>query len=144
MKINKFDGEYAWLSNFYESPIVDEDGLTYPTVEHYFQAMKTLDMEERRKIAAAETPGQAKRYGRRVHLRYDWEVIKFDVMETGLRKKFEDPILKEKLIATGDKKLIEGNYWHDNIWGSCYCGNCNNKGANHLGRLLMKIRKEIQ
>lgn len=144
MKIDKFDGEYAWLSNFYESPIVGEDGLTYPTVEHYFQAMKTLDMEERRKMAAAETPGRAKRYGRRVHLRYDWEIIKFDVMETGLRKKFEDPVLKEKLIATGDKKLIEGNYWHDNIWGSCYCGNCNNKGANHLGRLLMKIRKEIQ
>jgi Xaa-Pro aminopeptidase len=67
-KIDCFDGEYAFLSNFYDSPI-EKDGIVYPTNEHFFQAMKTLDNEERKKIAAAETPGKAKRMGRNVKLR---------------------------------------------------------------------------
>ena len=70
-----FDREYSFLSNFYDSPFVHE-GITYPTNEHFFQAMKTLDQEERKKIAAAATPGQSKRLGRHVALRPDWEAIK--------------------------------------------------------------------
>lgn len=70
--INSFDGEFAFLSNFYNSPISDGE-ITYPTVEHYFQAMKTSNIEEVMEIAAAPTPGQAKRLGRKCHLRPDWE-----------------------------------------------------------------------
>ena len=68
--INCFDNEYAFLSNFYSSPF-SVDGIKYPTVEHYFQAQKTLDQNERRAIAAESTPGRAKRAGRHVHLRSD-------------------------------------------------------------------------
>jgi ribA/ribD-fused uncharacterized protein len=132
------------LSNFFSSPITYE-GITYPTNEHFFQAMKTLDIEERKKIAAAETPGKAKRMGRTIKLRPDWEKIKIDVMQEGLRLKFSHPDLAQKLIETGDEELIEGNWWHDNTWGSCYCAECIRKpGRNLLGMLLMELRKEIQ
>ena len=57
-----------FLSNFYESPMTIQ-GITYPTNEHFFQAMKTLDPSERKKIASAQTPGRAKRLGRQVKLR---------------------------------------------------------------------------
>ena len=121
--ITEFDGKYAFLSNFYHAPFT-YDGIEYPTNEHFFQAMKTLDQEERKKIAAAATPGKAKRLGRHVILRPDWEIIKLDVMKEGLALKFADPKLREKLLATGDEILVEGNWWHDNTWGSCHCPLC--------------------
>ena len=142
--IVEFDGDYAFLSNFYPSTIY-HDGITYPTNEHFFQAMKTLDIDERKAIAAAETPGLAKRMGRNVKLRPDWEKIKVDVMRLGLILKFTDAELAEKLIATGDEELVEGNWWHDNTWGNCHCTACSRKGGrNLLGMLLMEVRKELQ
>ena len=142
--IVEFDGNYAFLSNFYPSPIYHE-GITYPTNEHFFQAMKTLDIDERKAIAAAETPGLAKRMGRNVKLRPDWEKIKVDVMRLGLMLKFTDAALAEKLIATGNKMLVEGNWWHDNTWGSCYCEKCcTHPGRNLLGHLLVDLREELK
>jgi ribA/ribD-fused uncharacterized protein len=133
--IDKFDGtEYAFLSNFYSSPIQYE-GIVYPTVEHMFQALKALDVETRKKIANAATPGQAKRLGRSVALRKDWEEVKVDVMRTALQLKFSNPALRAKLIATGDAELIEGNTWNDRFWGVC-----RGTGKNMLGLLLMELR----
>lgn len=138
-KIDKFDGtEHAFLSNFYSSPIIYE-GIVYPTVEHMFQAMKTLDLMQRQKIANAATPGAAKRMGRQVALRGDWEEVKVDVMRTALQLKFSQPQLKEKLLATGDAELIEGNTWNDRFWGVC-----NGTGRNMLGTLLMELRRELK
>ena len=138
-KIDKFDGtEYGFLSNFYSSPIKYE-GIEYPTVEHMFQALKTLDMTERMRIASATTPGQAKRMGRGVPLRADWEEVKVDVMRTALELKFSNPTLKNKLISTGDAELIEGNTWNDRFWGVC-CGT----GRNMLGTLLMELRDKLK
>lgn len=142
--ILEFEGKYDFLSNFYPSPIF-YDGITYPTNEHFFQAMKTLDQEEREKIAAADTPGKAKRLGRNVQLRADWEQIKVDVMRTGLMLKFTDANLAQKLIDTGDEELIEGNWWCDQFWGSCNCSkHIRTPGRNVLGMLLMELRKELQ
>ena len=142
--IIEFEDEYAFLSNFYPSPF-SHDGIEYPTVEHFFQGAKTLDIKERKAIAAAETPGLAKRMGRSVQLRSDWEKVKAYYMELGLRLKFTDKDLAEKLLATGDEELIEGNWWHDNTWGSCYCAKCSRiAGRNMLGMLLMELRKELQ
>ena len=142
--INCFDGEFAFLSNFHPSMITDGNEW-FPTVEHYFQAAKTETMEEYKAIAAASTPGQAKRLGRKVTLREDWEEVKDQVMLDALRKKFEIPALREKLLATGDEELVEGNWWHDNYWGICYCEQCINKAArNRLGELLMQVREEIK
>lgn len=141
--IDFFDGEYAFLSNFYNASCIFE-GKFYPTVEHAFQAAKSLDQAERDWIAAAGSPGLAKRLGRRISLRPDWEKIKFDVMEECLRSKFADPVLKQKLLATGDEELVEGNYWHDNTYGNCSCEKCKNiVGRNMLGNILMKLRTEF-
>lgn len=142
--IDKFDGEFAFLSNFYPSTI--SDGYTiFPTVEHYFQANKCEYIDDYNAIAAAPTPGKAKRIGRQAILRNDWEQDKMNVMEAALRKKFAIPKLREQLLATGDAWLEEGNYWHDNFWGVCHCLDCQDKrGLNNLGKLLMKIRADIR
>ena len=110
--INKFDGKYAFLSNFYESPISDGE-ITYPTVEHYFQAMKTSSMEEAVEIAAAPTPGRAKRLGRKCQLRPEWEEIKMTVKMFIFPKKKMGFIEMEKYIV---KKMIvkQGNVYQKN------------------------------
>ena len=121
--IKNFEGEYAFLSNFYFSPMII-DNVVYTTNEHFFQAMKSLNPKERQAIALAPTPGKAKRLGRKVSLRKDWEDIKEEVMLTGLRRKFSNPELRKKLLATGNEELIEGTTWHDNYWGICDCEAC--------------------
>jgi ribA/ribD-fused uncharacterized protein len=137
VKIDKFTGDYRFLSNFFLSPIC-MNGLVYPTVEHAYQAMKTFDQEERVRIAGQPTPGKAKSAGRKVTLRSDWENVKIDIMENLLRLKFKWPHLRDKLLATGDTELIEGNSWGDRFWG-VFLG----RGRNELGLALMRIRKEL-
>lgn len=147
--IDSFEGKYAFLSNFYPSPIpvqFDEDIIIdAPTAEHLFQYMKTCSDEEGLAILRADTPGQAKRLGRKCHLRHDWEEIKDEVMYRILKYKFEIPELREKLLATGDEELVEGNTWHDAYWGACKCVACSSTrpNLNKLGKLLMKVRDEI-
>jgi ribA/ribD-fused uncharacterized protein len=137
-KIEWFRDEYEFLSNFY-SVEIEYEGVVFPTVEHAFQAAKTLDVDERRKIAAVAAPGSAKRLGRRVRLRSDWEQIKVGLMRDLLRQKFGNLDLAERLLATGAAELIEGNSWNDTFWGVC-----GGRGRNMLGQLLMEIRDEIR
>lgn len=140
--IKNFEGEYAFLSNFYFSPMII-DNVVYTTNEHFFQAMKSLNPKERQAIVLAPTPGKAKRLGRKVSLRKDWEDIKEEIMLTGLRHKFSNPELRKKLLATGNEELIEGTTWHDNYWGICDCEVCGGQGKNRLGKLLMQVREEL-
>lgn len=134
----RFRGDYAFLSNFY--PVqVTYAGRVYPTTEHAYQAAKTTDPDERLAIALAPTPGAAKRAGRYVKLRPDWESVKLAVMEELLREKFREPRLRKLLVDTHPEKLVEDNTWGDRFWG-VYEG----RGENHLGKLLMKIRLEIR
>ena len=146
MKIDCFDGKYAFLSNFYSSPITPfNDGIVYPTVEHAFQAYKTTDINKRKEIAAQPTPGKAKHLGRHVEIRDDWQEIRINVMYTALKEKFKDLELRTKLLSTGNAELIEGNTWSDNFWGDCHCPKCRDiKGENNLGKLLMKIREDYK
>lgn len=136
--IDRFDGEYFFLSNFSASPF-RINYVLFPTMEHYFQANKADNQNDYLHIAHALAPGEAKRLGRKIQLRPDWEKIKDNVMLTGLRKKFADPELRSLLLATGDEELVEGNYWGDTYWGVC-----NGVGQNKLGKLLMQVREEIK
>lgn len=136
--VMQYHGQFRFLSNFYPSPI-RLGGTVYPTVEHAYQAAKTLDSQERASIAQARTPGDAKRLGRKVTIRADWEDIKLAVMLACLRQKFQSEPLRSQLIATGDQELIEDNTWGDKFWGKC-----NGIGANHLGWQLQLVRKEVQ
>jgi len=136
-KIDRFIGDFAFLSNFFSSTIV-VDGKKYSTVEHAYQAFKTESNSEREVIRGAATPGEAKKLGRSVTLRKDWETVKVDLMRKFIKQKFENPILREMLIATGEAKLIEGNSWNDRFWGVC-----RGAGQNWLGRVLEEVRHEI-
>lgn len=136
-EINSFRGEYSFLSNF-EKCTIEFEGLTYPSVEHAFQAAKTLDTDKRLSFTKG-SPVCAKRMGRCLKLRPDWEEIKDSVMYACLKSKFRNDDMRKKLIATGDAVLIEGNNHGDRYWGLV-----NGEGQNKLGRLLMQIRSEIR
>tara|TARA_B100000508_G_scaffold111285_1_gene89527 strand:+ start:535 stop:963 length:429 start_codon:yes stop_codon:yes gene_type:complete len=137
-RIEGFDGDYRFLSNFYPA-LVELDGIMYPSVEHAYQAAKTLDENERQSILVLEKPGQAKKAGREVTLRQDLEEVKMHVMLDLVRYKFYNcPDLKNKLLATGDAYIEETNWWGDTFWGVC-----EGKGKNVLGTILMNVRAEL-
>lgn len=136
--IDKFEGKYRFLSNFYPRSITYE-GTLYLNNEAAFQAQKVTDYKEQEQFRFA-SPSEAKRLGRKVNLRSDWDKVKDQCMEDIVRSKFtQNNDLKKKLIATGDEELIEGNWWKDTYWGVC-----KGKGQNKLGKILMKIRKELK
>lgn len=136
-----FRGDNHFLSNFYPAKV-----KRYPTSEHAYQAAKSLDPDYRLLIAQCKTPGHAKKLGSKVILRPNWNNIKNNIMLEVLRIKFNDnPEMRELLLATDSKNLIEGNLWHDNYWGHCGCIKCKYKEhENYLGRLLMAVRLELK
>ena len=137
MSIAKFRDNYFFLSNMYPE-VLYINGEMYPSAEHAFQASKSLDKDVRLSISVCRSAKEAKEAGRLVNLRYDWEDVKVDIMYNILKAKFADPELAQKLRDTGNEELIEGNTWGDTFWGVC-----KGKGDNTLGKLLMKVRKEI-
>ena len=136
-----FKDEYEFLSNHYPSKILHR-GTFWLTVEHAYQAAKCKDLELEEEIRKTSSPKEAKRIGKRVQLREDWEEIKVDIMTDLVLCKFtqyED--LRTRLLATGDQHLVETNFWHDNFWGDCVCRKCVDfLGKNILGIILMEIR----
>ena len=137
--IREFKDEYSYLSNFYPGTIF-LDNVPYPSVEHAYQAWKTSDCKERKAIQYSVTPGLAKAAGKRVTLRSDFsDETKILAMKGFLLQKFSRDPLRGGLLATGETSLVEGNTWHDTFWGIC-----NNKGQNHLGKLLMEVRLELR
>lgn len=140
--IDSFTGQYRFLSNFHPCTVT-LDGIEYPSTEHAYQAAKT-EYPALRVPFESGTAAAVKKLGRRLKIRPDWEEVKLSVMENLLRQKFAPGSeLLERLAQTQGQKLCEGNYWHDNFWGSCTCQKndvCRRGGSNHLGKLLMKIR----
>jgi ribA/ribD-fused uncharacterized protein len=141
--IDKFAEEEFFLSNFYPCNLIYK-GKEYKTLEHAYQAFKSENESEQEWIRNMDTPGKAKKNGQKVHIRKDWDDVKFNIMLELLRIKFSDSILSEKLINTKGYLLVEGNYWHDQIFGNCTCQYCRNiEGQNRLGKMLMQIREEL-
>ena len=152
--IQKFEGRYGFLSNFYPCEI-EHQGIVYPSVEHFYVAMKCngpqlingnqyTPVDFREMIARIAYPGMVKKIGQKMSIRKDWNEKKLDFMNWAIREKFKIEILAEMLVETGDEELVEGNVWHDNFYGKCSCIKCENKGNNHLGRILMKVRDEVR
>lgn len=137
-EIKGFHGEYRWLSNFWPAEVVLVND-SFPTAEHAYQASKCYLPGDYLLILMAKTPGEAKKLGRKVKIRDDWESIKLQIMESVVRYKFtKNKDLGKKLVETGDAYIEETNNW-----GDCYYGVCNGKGENHLGKILMKVRSEL-
>lgn len=136
--IDRFSGANRFLSNFWPAKVM-LDGVEYPSTEYAYQAAKTIDPVVRKAIAACATPGQAKRAGAKAKTRTDWADVKVSVMRDLLRQKFSQPDLRTRLLDTGNHRLVEGNTWGDVFWGVC-----NGAGQNHLGKLLMDVRRELR
>lgn len=145
MIIDSFTGEYHFLSNFYPCQItieIQDEKLTFSSAEHAYQASKCVSMDEILLFTASNlTAGQAKRFGRKVKIRTDWNSIKLSVMTDIVWQKFSDknPNLVDKLLDTGHATLVEGNWWGDTFWGIC-----DDIGSNHLGQILMNRRNQIR
>jgi ribA/ribD-fused uncharacterized protein len=144
-EIRSFSGDWGFLSNFYPCTVVLDD-VQYPSVEHAYQAAKTLSPKQREKfLYAGVKASDAKRMGASLSLRPDWAEVKIDIMRDLLMQKFYPTILRRKLLCTFSANLVEGNWWHDEFWGVCE-GNCKQgpheaNGTNWLGVLLMEVRK---
>jgi len=132
--ITSFSGRYRFLSNFWPAPI-QFSGLWFKSVEHAYVAAKTNSQEVRKTVAVLSSPGRAKRYGRAIELRPDWDEVKLKYMQGFVLLKFHPPLLRDLLLCTGDAELIEGNTWGDTYWGVC-----DGVGENHLGKILMGVR----
>jgi len=134
---------YGWMSNFHHAPF-QFNGHLWPTVEHAFQAAKNFYMEPAcTQIREAKTPGEAKRLGRNVTLRPDWEEVKVDYMASIVLAKFcAHPNLALKLSDTGDVPIEEDAKW-DSYWGTGKVGP-GGSGDNHMGRILMSTRGIFQ
>lgn len=140
MKIQRFRDAYGFLSNFHEAPVC-YGGLTYGNAEAAFQAQKCMSREQMVMFTQMR-PAKAKKAGRQVALRPDWEQVKVPIMEEIVLAKFsQNEELKYRLIGTGDAILEEGNTWNDTFWGmDAKTG----KGENHLGRILMEVRARLR
>lgn len=143
--IDKFDEDYAFLSNFYPVNLTVY-GITYQNSEAAFQSLKTLDIQARKNLFSKASAKESKKLGRKIKLRSDWEFVKQEDMDYVVECKFyQNPELLQKLIDTGNEELVEGNTWHDNYWGNCTCEKCKNiPGENHLGKILMRIREKYK
>lgn len=143
--ITSFKEEYRFLSNFYQTPVTYK-GLTYPNAEAAFQAQKCEKEEDKVKYTLVKNPVRAKQMGKKEpHLPANWNEISYEIMLGVVRAKFEVPEMAEKLLATGDAELVEGNNHHDNLWGDCSCARCAAKvGENRLGKILMHVREELK
>lgn len=135
--ISEFRDDYAFLSNFYQCPVY-YNGIIYRNAEAAFQAQKSLDINIRKQFRTL-TGAEAKRYGRTIAIRPDWEEIKLSVMYNAVLSKFlMNKGLKTLLINTNSEELVEGNNWNDQYWGRV-----NGMGKNYLGRILMSVRSVL-
>ena len=126
-----FQGKYRFLSNFWIEP----DGSH---VEGEYQAAKCANTEDVEKFKGL-TPGQAKRLGRNIKVVDYWDSAKVTIMRNLVVEKFKNPKMAEMLLATGDEEIVEGNTWGDKFWGQV-----NHVGQNHLGKILMEVRKQLK
>lgn len=133
--------EFSSPTEFMEHPVVFDTG------EHAFQALKSKSpgrAADFYKVATAPGPSEAKALGRTLSLRQDWEVVKYDVMCAVVRQKYTlDREEGQRLLETGDKLLVEGTWWNDEVWGVDLTLE-GLPGRNWLGSILQARRSELR
>ncbi len=141
ISIPYYETSYFALHNF-SANAVEIDGVTYPTAEHAFHALKFDNKELRDQIVACASPVAAFKLGKKFkpQRRSDWNDIKVDTLTDIIRKKAQqNPDVQEALLLSGDEEIVEVNP-NDDFWGSGPDGN----GQNNTGKILMKIREELK
>jgi ribA/ribD-fused uncharacterized protein len=141
--ITDFRKDYFFLSNFYPCQVF-YNGLMFPNSEGAYMSCKNDNREDHVKLSEMKTAREAREYGQKIHIRSNWEDVKYDSMKNVLRDKFTRNLhLGIKLLETGDRQLVEGGTWHDQFWGICNCSKHQGEGKNALGQILMEIRDEL-
>jgi ribA/ribD-fused uncharacterized protein len=135
---------------------IEIEGVKYPTVEHYFQAMKAKEFDDQEvfdKIVKSKTPKAAKALGKKVKnfVTEVWDAKRDLIMETGLRAKFvQHPELRKELMATEDKLIGEADprntYWGIGTSMDLEKSKTPSKwrGQNKLGKMLMTLRSDFK
>ena len=129
-----FRNQFWFLSNMYPHTI-HVNGIEYTCIEAAFQSFKLEDREARRQFSGING-FEAKKLGRHVQLRPDWNEIKVEVMYRLLKIKFKGE-LGAKL------KSVDGHTVEENTWGDTFWGICRGHGQNQLGILLERVRSEL-
>lgn len=136
---------YGAFSNLFRRPI-DFEGETFPTAEHAYQAGKARKPEVKKWLMAAPSPALLAMAAHGLYywdITSGWSATKFDRMKSILRAKFsQHPDLRELLLSTGDRRLVETatvDSAVNRLWGEV-----NGVGQNMLGKLLMEVRTELR
>lgn len=138
-----FRGSKAIYSNMHVSPFVF-NGVECESVEHEYQASKAINRDNAIWIRQSKDPYEAKRRGRTVPCRKDWDTVKLSIMFNLVLAKFSQNNKLARQLKEETEVLTEYNYWHDNFWGSCTCGRVGcGKGKNHLGWILLRVRDAL-
>ena len=138
--IDMFREEYEFLSNFYPAKM-EFEGIAYYNSEGAYQAQKCKYPEDRLKFANMYAD-EAKKFGRKVEIREDWDEVKVELMTRIVEAKFtQHPELASRLLETGNKPLMEGNNGGDVFWG---IDHRTGEGENHLGQILMNLRTKYR
>jgi ribA/ribD-fused uncharacterized protein len=119
----------------------DLEGAHWPSVEHYFQAMKFEDPDQREKVRHADHPKIARRLGRRrlVRIRKDWSKVRRVIMTRATYTKCRTHAeIAQRLLDTGDRTLVEPSQY-DYFWGL----GRDQRGSNVYGEVLMDVRKKL-
>lgn len=143
------------LSQWWPSPFV-VDGARYATAEHWMMAGKARlfgDAEAEQRVLAAGSPAQAKNIGRLVRGFDDatWERERFGIVVEGSVHKFgSDPGLRDFLLGTGQRVLVEASPV-DRVWGiglaatdEAALNPARWRGPNLLGFALMEARERLR
>lgn len=147
---------YGFLCQWFQAPFQGDDGISYPTAEHYMMHQKAhlySDQDIASKILATDSPAEAKYLARNVNMSRDrgksWERWKYHVVERGSFLKFsQNEDLKKQLLETGERELVEANP-NDRTWGVGFSADLAEEyrdswGMNLLGQALMSVREQLR
>lgn len=140
--IGEFNSTYHFLSNFYPATFM-WCGIYWHNSEAAYQGAKAGTRDTLLEFAKMSSPAEAKRAGKTVSLRPDWDKVKVQIMRDIVFAKFnQNPDLRDRLLATDNAQLEEGNMWKDTFWGVCPPYSA--IGENHLGKILMELRRSFR
>ena len=138
-----YEQDFYVLSNFSAFTLLWEGEPFYTSeAAYHWEKFRSTDIATANNVRFARSAHEAfKLAEHNKHLRRsDWDDVKVDIMRDILRAKADQhEYVRRKLLATGDRELVEDS-WRDDFWG----WGPNRDGKNMLGKLWMEVRAELR